>query len=62
MLLMRASIPASTAPQERLQHLHEVHELITYVLRVYKDGMQARSQSSTTPHFEPCDNVSVLTK
>jgi hypothetical protein len=34
MLLM--SIPISATPQERLQHLLEVHELVTYVLRVHK--------------------------
>jgi hypothetical protein len=62
LLPMRASILVSTNAHNRLQHLREIHELVMSVLRVHKDGMQARSWSSTTPHFEPCDNVSLITK
>jgi hypothetical protein len=50
---MRPSIPISTAAWERLKELLEVHELVTFMLRVHKDGMQARSQPSTTPHLQP---------
>jgi hypothetical protein len=61
MLPMRPSIAISIAAHERSQHLREVYEFITYVLRVHKDDMQARSQSSTTPKLQPQqDKVSVM--
>jgi hypothetical protein len=61
-LPLRPSIPASTDAQERLQHLCEVHELVTFVLRVHRDYMQTRFQSSTARQFQPGDKVSVISK
>jgi hypothetical protein len=43
LLPMRPSIPISRAVEERLQQLRKKHELLTFMLRVHKDDVQARS-------------------
>jgi hypothetical protein len=45
LLPMRPSIQVSMAVHEHLQRFREVHELVTPVLQVHKDVMQARSFS-----------------
>jgi hypothetical protein len=39
LLPMQPLISVSTAARDQLTHLREVHELVTFVLRVHKDGI-----------------------
>jgi hypothetical protein len=59
---MRTSIHVSSTTHEFSQSLREVHELVTFVLHLHKDDMQARSQPSTAPQFQQGDKVSVVGK
>jgi hypothetical protein len=59
---VRPSISVSHNATERLQLLHEVHALLLSVLHPHKNGMQTRTEPSTTPHFVRGDKVTIFTK
>jgi hypothetical protein len=59
---IRASIHISSTAFERLRHLRDVHELVSFVLRLPKDEMQTYSKPSAAPQFQPGNSASVVAK
>jgi hypothetical protein len=59
---MQPSIPISQDAIEQLKLLQGVYALVHSVLQPHRDEMQARSESSTTPHFVRGDKVTIVTK
>jgi hypothetical protein len=62
MFSIRPSIPVLQDTSERLKLLQEVHAWVRPVLPLHTDEMQARSESSTAPHFVRGDKVTIVTK
>jgi hypothetical protein len=51
LLNMGPSIAVSQDTPERLKLLQKLHAMVRTQLQLHKDEMQARSESSTAPHF-----------